>query len=160
LKLCTKCEERKPLVEFESDKRNKDGKGSQCLLCKRARAVVYRSNNKRKCAQYSKKYNEENKESVSARKQKWRENNRHISCANLARYRASKSNRTPDFDQEGIPFHYELAKSMTNSTGKLWTVDHAIPLRGELVSGLHVAENLQVMLGSKNFSKDNSFPLA
>lgn len=36
-------------------------------------------------------------------------------------------------------------------------VDHEIPLQGELVSGLHVAENLQYLTGPENMSKGNSF---
>ena len=36
-------------------------------------------------------------------------------------------------------------------------VDHIIPLNGELVSGLHVAENLQYISEHVNNSKGNSF---
>lgn len=36
-------------------------------------------------------------------------------------------------------------------------VDHVIPLNGEGVSGLHVLDNLQVLLRAKNRSKGNKF---
>lgn len=37
------------------------------------------------------------------------------------------------------------------------TVDHILPLRGELVSGLHVENNLQLMPRSANSSKGNKY---
>lgn len=39
-------------------------------------------------------------------------------------------------------------------------VDHVIPLRGRLVSGLHVAENLQYLPGVENNEKGNSYAAA
>lgn len=39
------------------------------------------------------------------------------------------------------------------------TVDHIVPLRGKLVSGLHVQNNLQLMPSIANSKKGNSFPI-
>ena len=36
-------------------------------------------------------------------------------------------------------------------------VDHIIPLRGELASGLHVESNLQVITADENRKKNNNY---
>lgn len=40
-----------------------------------------------------------------------------------------------------------------------YEVDHAIPLNGKLVSGLHIATNLRIIKASDNRKKSNSFTL-
>lgn len=41
--------------------------------------------------------------------------------------------------------------------GEPWQVDHVIPLRGKIVSGLHVHENLQLLPARVNQEKKNKF---
>lgn len=43
------------------------------------------------------------------------------------------------------------------STGVPHEVDHVIPLRGKKVSGLHVVDNLQILVKKDNVRKSNSF---
>jgi len=38
-----------------------------------------------------------------------------------------------------------------------YTVDHTVPMRGKLVSGLHVPNNLRYMKAVANFEKKNDF---
>ncbi len=44
---------------------------------------------------------------------------------------------------------------LTETTDKLWTVDHIVPLQNPLVCGLHCEANLRIILGADNFAKCN-----
>ena len=69
--------------------------------------------------------------------------------------------RTPkwlsDFDRLKIKCYYSVAAMLTSNNEEPWHVDHVVPLQGELVSGLHVANNLQILRGVDNIRKKNKF---
>jgi 5-methylcytosine-specific restriction endonuclease McrA len=52
---------------------------------------------------------------------------------------------------------YDLARLRTISTGINWHVDHVVPLRSKIVSGLHSHTNLEVIPGVENLRKTNRF---
>lgn len=71
-----------------------------------------------------------------------------------ARRYAEKKQRTPKWaNRKKMREFYTTAKIMTQQTGVQYTVDHIIPLRGDLVSGLHVENNLQVLTLEDNMKK-------
>ena len=83
---------------------------------------------------------------------RWARENPGKHTANVLRYKARKANRTPAWaDLEKIKSIYVRAAELG------LTVDHAIPLRGKRVSGLHVETNLVMLSKSENSSKGNSF---
>lgn len=81
-----------------------------------------------------------------------------ILCKNAERRQRAKQ-ATPTWDKEFTNFVFSEARALTKSreqiTGFKWHIDHIIPLKGKLVSGLHVWNNLQVIPAKQNLSKCN-----
>ena len=55
---------------------------------------------------------------------------------------------------------YAEARRRTLETGIEYVVDHVLPIGGELVSGLHVQQNLQVLTRGENAKKGNRFTVS
>lgn len=136
----------------------------------------YDARNREKVRAYKNKWNaKHDKEAQKARSRKWYEKNKEKSFENhrkwaaknpattnaaAARRRAKVLKCTPKWaDMDKIKSFYQMAKELSEKTGLDYHVDHQIPLQGKLVSGLHVQNNLQIMVGHLNQSKGNRYDL-
>ena len=106
MKVCTKCNEDKPLSEYGKRKDSKDGHRNDCKVCRNAEKKAYYEANREKVlatekARYEanreeilaekKAYREANREEIAARKKAYREVSREkVAAANKAYYEANR----------------------------------------------------------------------
>lgn len=62
-------------------------------------------------------------------------------------------------DPDAIKAIYLECARITNETGIPHQVDHIVPLKGKIVSGLHVPWNLQIIPARENRKKSNNFQI-
>jgi hypothetical protein len=144
-KACTKCGVVKALTEYHKERRKADGLTVYCKSCKTA---------------HHRQHYLENKVKVAAQSKKWAYDNRALKSAYNAKRRAAKLQRTVAWgSKELIDDIYDRARALTLATGIPMEVDHIYPLQGELVSGLHVESNLQILPAVVNRSKNNTYEI-
>jgi len=123
----------------------------------------WRKNNKEKTLLQRRKWDAANREKRNLLSKNWRDENKSIVYALVAKRRSDVMQRTPkwltpiDFFEMECIYRYRTA---LNAIGLDYHVDHIIPLRGKLVSGLHTPFNLQVIPANDNVRKSNSFSLS
>lgn len=174
-KICTSCEEEKVLDLFSKKTSGKLGRDAQCKVCK---ASYYaRTAEARKAAQKVYREHPLHKEAAKLRTLEWRKNNpeklrehnkknstqhylenkqTYFFKAELRKERVKRA--TPEWaNLEDIFRVYELCRAISKTTGIPHEVDHAIPLQGKDVCGLHVFQNLQIVPQKHNRQKSNTW---
>ena len=175
MKTCSKCGEEKSLDCFYTDGKLVGGEAKYRSDCKPCSLTAARE--RKREAYHKRKQDPEFMERRRARQRvdalsaeqvsmkKLREQrsskkavaNGKATAKNVAR-RAAKLQQTPSWaNDQLIAAYYKEAKRLEELTGIQFHVDHIIPLQGELVSGLHVETNLQLLPAHENLGKSNRF---
>ena len=89
----------------------------------------------------------------------WKERNKVWVRADTKARRRKHREATPPWlsgkQKSEIRQLYQIAITMTQTTGEQYVVDHIVPLRSDVVCGLHVAWNLRVITREENLKKSN-----
>jgi hypothetical protein len=137
-----------------------------------ARAEYFKQYNQSEIAKQAKReYYEKNRAAIIARAQArplsekrkyqkaWKDRNQLWVRADTKARRRKHRIATPKWltrrQKSEIRQLYQIAMTMTKTTGEQYVVDHIVPLRSEFVCGLHVPWNLRVITREENLAKSN-----
>lgn len=174
-KICTKCNEEKPIIKFGTDNQKKDKLSSACKSCNVKKAQKYYLKNKEKIKEYKrkytalnrdkisekqKKYREENKESIAKSKKEWTKKNiqrRRISSLNYAHRRRNKILKG-DATVEQVKHLIDTTTHCYWCKKKLtdYHIDHYVPLSK---GGKHTISNLVLACPKCNLIKNAKDPI-
>jgi hypothetical protein len=107
--------------------------------------------NKEICIKRTKTYQKENRQIVLRKKKIWRENNKDKRLFYQRKREARKKNALPKWA------NLDAIKEIYMQRPEGYHVDHEIPFKGKLVSGLHVENNLRYLTYTENLVKGNTF---
>ena len=179
-KTCGKCGESKDELAFFKNARKTDGYHIYCKACdyerkkkyrklsdqdrlqkkivaaqkKKDKAKIYRVENRERCIASTKSWYEKNKEHCKQRDKKYwsinKDKSAAMSSARRAKLKGASLNLNKSFKAE-IDGLYLFAKLFGGH------VDHIVPINNNIVCGLHVPWNMQVISPNENMSKQNTF---
>ena len=158
MKTCTVCGSTKPKAEFFKRTRAPDVNEAQCKECRtKANKKWFAENTERHHALTRKWYAEHSEYHLAKARERYLADPVPALIKSYQRCERTKQSMPPWADRGAILEMYRKARRLTKETGIKYEVDHAIPLRGKTVSGLHVHTNLQVITARENKRKFNSF---
>jgi len=183
MKTCKSCGKDRPLSDFYGEKRNSDGRQGVCKACVKSAAEDWRKSNAGRKRETAKEYRSgDSRSRYLELKRKWHNDNRESENEKQRKRYASlvtkpirnpvspvkalmdarkrqlaKLNRTPKWANVAAMEEIYRDAAEFRAAGLDVHVDHIIPLRAKLASGLHVHQNLTIKLASWNDSKGNKY---
>jgi 5-methylcytosine-specific restriction endonuclease McrA len=174
-KVCILCNEEKNFEDFAKKSSHPLRRSSSCKVCKNAEYAKNKKENQK--AQKIYRDVPKNREAARLRSAVWRKENTNLVKQNSQKYskehylknkdkyffksemrKARIKRATPSWaNKEEIFRVYLLCKKISSITGIPHEVDHAVPLQGKNVCGLHVFQNLQIVPRQDNRQKSNSW---
>lgn len=134
LRYCSNCHLLLPFINFDNNKCDSTGKHHYCKECRKdLNKIIYAKESTQ----------EAHKRSHELHRPEIRERN--------ARYKIERSQRVPKWAD------LEKIKEFYRGCPEGYHVDHILPLKGELISGLHVLGNLQYLTAEENMKKGNRY---
>jgi len=126
------------------------------ILARKEVEKNYRLNNADKISEKNKKHYLNNKDHYSQRTSKWARENRGKKNASHRRYAGLRRRALPKWaDIKKIENIYLKAEELSRMYSVQFEVDHVVPIKSDIVCGLHCETNLQLLEKGLNRSKSN-----
>ena len=101
-------------------------------------------------------YQQDYRDSHKAEAEQYRKDNAGYFAFHASARKRRVRQATPDWSEtQQILKLYERAAELTRTTGIKHEVDHVIPIKNDLVCGLHCLDNLQILTKYENCKKGN-----
>lgn len=152
-KTCSYCNQSKEITEFYKTPKGKYGVKSRCKVCYSLFCRIWSVDNKDKKNKINRERlnnNPEAKERVLLSSRIWREKNKDYDAFRASYRRLCKRQACPSWvNKDDLLDIYKEAYYFGLE------VDHIVPIISDLVCGLHVPSNLQLLTKSENARKGN-----
>lgn len=136
-KICCDCRKVLPFDKYNLDRSSPTGRAGYCKSCRvEHNAIEYQKDSTK----------ESHLKSYEKNRPKIRERN--------IKYKGERALRVPKWSQT------EQIVEFYSNCPEGYHVDHEIPLKGGLVSGLHVIQNLQYLTADENMKKGNKYEIS